>query len=394
MGWPHGDCIDIALTHNALPVDSALKKCPMSPSDVPADAVPAPRKPTRRVARKSVLPERSNVTSDRAALSRKIGAGCEVALPTLGDDAVLRLQLTDKTASDFADPVLLIAQAGTIELADGARLLRALTGIDLGMETDDDAARWSWLQAALIGRLGNTPFSTTDRITRTERLDAAASVVMQLKIATPQHAFSLMARAEAATWLALLARGRWKTDHRPVDDYLAIPCRTIIRIAQHSMPVNALRAVDAGDIFLPDSPRFLTNGEGSVRLGNRILRVSYVAPCALKITALEGDVEQDDTDAHNVPEHVKSLAIGLDGGDHGSVVALNAMPVMLDFTMGQLVLSLGEIRRLHVGTILEIAGGSPSAIAIMAHGCAVGQGEVVDVNGQLGVRVTQWGVAP
>ena len=59
---------EITQRFNALPVDSALKKCPMSPSDVPADAVPAPRKPTRRVARKSVLPERSNVTSDRAAL--------------------------------------------------------------------------------------------------------------------------------------------------------------------------------------------------------------------------------------------------------------------------------------------------------------------------------------
>jgi type III secretion protein Q len=78
-------------------------------------------------------------------------------------------------------------------------------------------------------------------------------------------------------------------------------------------------------------------------------------------------------------------------GGEDAPAGLDAVPVTLGFELGKLALPLGDIRTLGAGTVLLLDGGSPASVAITSAGQALGRGEIVDVAGQLGIRITHWG---
>jgi type III secretion protein Q len=87
---------------------------------------------------------------------------------------------------------------------------------------------------------------------------------------------------------------------------------------------------------------------------------------------------------------------GVDGTVHANAdaadgaAALDGTALRIDFRLGTLALTLGELRTLAPGTVLELADGGAGAIAIACGGRVLGQGEAVDVAGRLGIRITRW----
>lgn len=69
---------------------------------------------------------------------------------------------------------------------------------------------------------------------------------------------------------------------------------------------------------------------------------------------------------------------------------LDSVPVTLSFELGKASLPLADVRTLGQGAVVLFAGGSPASVAIVSAGQTLGYGEVVDVEGQLGIRVTRW----
>lgn len=69
---------------------------------------------------------------------------------------------------------------------------------------------------------------------------------------------------------------------------------------------------------------------------------------------------------------------------------LDSVPVTLSFELGKVSLLLADARTLGRGAVLQFTGGSPASVAIVSGGQTLGRGEIVDVAGQLGIRVTQW----
>jgi type III secretion protein Q len=68
---------------------------------------------------------------------------------------------------------------------------------------------------------------------------------------------------------------------------------------------------------------------------------------------------------------------------------LNQMPLELTLRCGALILSLGDLRRLVPGTILEVMGTLPGH-ATLCHGeRVVAEGELVDIDGRLGLQLTR-----
>lgn len=366
----------------------------MSKDDAAIEAAPAPRPARKRSTAKPTAASAVEVSPERAQLARKIGSGCEIALATL-EDAVLRLEPADEKSTRFSDPVVLCAEAGDIQFSDGTRLLRALTGIDLGIEADDGDTQWEWLQAALIGRLGGTPFRASQRVSRSGGPAAGTSVTMRVTIRSRLHAFSVLARAAATTWLDLLATGDWTVDPRPASYYSSIPFHSTVRIARHEMPAAALSDLAAGDIFLPSTARFTCDGEGTIWFGSTAVSVRHTAPGALTIIKMEGSVDLDNTGNTGagrdddpfapITTNVRAAAAEPAVVESGSIT--------VDFELGRIAMSLGALRALQAGSIIEVSGGSTASIAIVSSGQVLGRGEAVDVNGQLGIRVTQWDCA-
>ncbi|WP_024657220.1 FliM/FliN family flagellar motor switch protein [Pseudomonas syringae USA007] len=73
---------------------------------------------------------------------------------------------------------------------------------------------------------------------------------------------------------------------------------------------------------------------------------------------------------------------------------LDALALDLTLRCGELRLTLAELRRLDAGTILEVGGVAPG-YATLCHGeRVVAEGELVDVDGRLGLQITRLAAQP
>jgi type III secretion protein Q len=70
---------------------------------------------------------------------------------------------------------------------------------------------------------------------------------------------------------------------------------------------------------------------------------------------------------------------------------LDRLPVDLRFEVGRLEISLRELRALAPGGVIAVAGGGVAEVRIRAGGRVIGRGELVEVDGRLGVEITRLG---
>jgi type III secretion system YscQ/HrcQ family protein len=66
---------------------------------------------------------------------------------------------------------------------------------------------------------------------------------------------------------------------------------------------------------------------------------------------------------------------------------ISQIPVQLSFDLGQKTLSFNEVRQLRPGYILELGITLPEIIQIRSQNRLIGTGELVEVNGRVGVRI-------
>ncbi len=401
-------------------------------------------------AKQSVLTLR-NLSKQRVRLARMVGRGCFVRLP--GTQAVFSIRPADDAGVEWCDSLFLETSGGPIEIADGARLILGLTGIHPGALQSMHEERRQWFAAALAGRLAGTPFADARIAAAGVTMDVEDSCCLRLTLRSRRHILTMLARAPVSAWLDFLPRSDWSLERTPAPDLLMTAHQETVRIAQHTLPSGVLRTLTPGDVIVPDSPFFRSDGEGRMRLGNRIVRVRYTEPNSLEILDVEGKVmtenpesqtetaaahvPRDETaddaeaagdataglrsDAENgvqeqiqeqvqaqAPEQVQdeaqseaeaiaaeidaaateeSLAVGDQEDAHGD---LDSVPITLSFELGKVSLPLAEVRTLGPGAVVLFAGGSPASVAIVSAGQTLGRGELVDVEGQLGIRVAEW----
>jgi type III secretion protein Q len=68
---------------------------------------------------------------------------------------------------------------------------------------------------------------------------------------------------------------------------------------------------------------------------------------------------------------------------------LDQLPLALTLRCGALNLTLGDLRRIGAGSVLEVSGVTPGH-ATLCHGeRIVAEGELVDVDGRLGLQITR-----
>lgn len=74
--------------------------------------------------------------------------------------------------------------------------------------------------------------------------------------------------------------------------------------------------------------------------------------------------------------------------DPTAAASLESLPVLLTFDLGELRLSLAGLRALQPGQVIELGRPLAGAVSIRANGALVGEGELVEIDGQLGVSVS------
>lgn len=71
------------------------------------------------------------------------------------------------------------------------------------------------------------------------------------------------------------------------------------------------------------------------------------------------------------------------------VGSLDQLPVRLSFDLGERVVTLAELQALDSGSALPLDRPLQDFVTIRANGAIVGEGQLVDMDGQLGVMVSR-----
>ena len=176
-----------------------------------------------------------------------------------------------------------------------------------------------------------------------------------------------------------------------------------VRLATTRIRYSQLKRLDIGDILIPDRPFFSSEGQGSLRLSNLILQLDFTDNGTLrsyKVTQLHKAAveelnmynENEEHTSNETPTHLdedNALKI-LPNAEHNNPARIiPETQITLSLCAGEVSLSLHELSQLRVGSTLTAIGEMPGHATLYKGNIAVAHGELVEVDGRLGVQLTQ-----
>jgi len=337
---------------------------------------------------------------------RWVGSGQTYAFQHQGMAGELHLTLCEN-ARQQAHWHAFSSTAGTLAFSDFSPLFALLSECPAMTGDADDDGEWYWslfnqsLFAGIAELLGDLrPTSTPVSIEN--------SLGLQLDVAfAGQHSRSQL-RLSAQTLHHLARKPGW-VPRQPMQ-HLALPLVLPMVVATFALPLEEIAQLQAGDVLRAPSPQFGIAGDGVISIGQLALHGALhphpdAGHCAvfsvydikeLPMSYPNDPLLPDDEDNPypHVDEHDPShgpqgdVAYAHEQSESSLNASLNALPLELSIRCGQLRLTLGELQQLDVGSTLVVDNVTPGA-AMLCHGSfPIAKGELVNVEGRLGLQLT------
>ena len=166
--------------------------------------------------------------------------------------------------------------------------------------------------------------------------------------------------------------------HGPARNHLAVnelPMTLVAAIGMTWLGLDDMARLKPRDTILFDVRLLDEDGHLWVTQGNTGFRVRRQGP---NLTVTEQFMERGWT----VPPEAENSA------HRAELSSLEHLPIQVVFDVGELSLSLGELQALQVGQPLTLARPLSSAVSLRVNGALIGTGELVDIEGELGVTIT------
>ncbi|ASN85859.1 YscQ/HrcQ family type III secretion apparatus protein [Pectobacterium carotovorum subsp. carotovorum] len=290
---------------------------------------------------------------------------------------------------------------GHVSLADPFPVLSLLSDCPLLPLTEDDnaAQEWYWtlynqslnpVLRMLIGEIYPLSLPQKEQDSTEQNHNAA-------RLSVSWNGITVRSRMQAAdaVWLALFSRADWHHQRRalPAGMTIAIP----LTLADAVLPLSALRRLRTGDLILPNRPWFTPSGEGTLSSGTLRLRgtlqLTALAPYTFTVTDME-TVSMPATDTMLAVPHSDASALEHTPTSDNVTENLPPLPVTLHIRCGSLTMTLTELQHLASGSVLTLRD-VVQGQAWLYHGdIALASGDLVDVEGRLGLQITQCFSAP
>lgn len=333
------------------------------------------------------------VSSDEALVRQRVGQGLSLRFRLEEEFGCLNLRLAP-APFDRTPGCGLASESGALWLSDAPALLGLLSSCpallpETAPEDPDDAWYWQLYNHCLSPEL-QTLFG---------HLQPTVAIVegaMECLLDAHINGFRAYSRARVlpATLLGLLGQGGWEPRQRSLQaDWLVDLPLLLARTELGSAQAASLRP---GDILLPEHPLFAPDGQGSLHIGGcRLgLRQDETDPLRFCITDLEENLMNASIDNCAAVDALASLDPVLpelnDTRQADDNLARFAdLPLALTLRAGSVSLTLGQMNTLAVGSVLTFSGCSPGN-ATLCHGeRPLAHGELVDVEGRLGLQITR-----
>ncbi|WP_224555552.1 type III secretion system cytoplasmic ring protein SctQ [Pectobacterium versatile] len=295
---------------------------------------------------------------------------------------------------------------GHVSLADPFPVLSLLSDCPLlPLTQDDDAAQeWYWtlynqslnpVLRMLIGEI--YPLSLPQQESGQKEQDSTEQNHKAAWLSVNWNGMTVRSRMQAtdAVWLALFSRADWHHQRRtlPAGITIAIP----LTLADAVLPLSALRRLRTGDLILPNRSWFAPSGEGTLSSGALRLRgtlqLTELAPYTFTVTDME-TVSMPATDTMLAAPHSDASALEFTPMSDNVTENLPPLPVSLHIRCGSLTMTLAELQHLASGSVLTLRDVVPGQAWLYHGDIALASGDLVDVEGRLGLQITQCFSAP
>ncbi|RJL49338.1 YscQ/HrcQ family type III secretion apparatus protein [Pectobacterium carotovorum] len=295
---------------------------------------------------------------------------------------------------------------GNFSLTDPFPLLSLLSDCPLlPLTEDNDAAQeWYWtlynqslnpVLRTLIGEI--YPLGLSQQESGQKEQDSTEQNHNAARLSVSWNGMTVRSRMQAAdaVWLALFSRADWHHQRRalPAGMTIAIP----LTLADAVLPLSALRRLRTGDLILPNRPWFTPSGEGTLSSGTLRLRgtlqLTALAPYTFTVTDME-TVSMPATDTMLAVPHSDASALEHTPTSDNVTENLPPLPVTLHIRCGSLTMTLTELQHLASGSVLTLRDVVPGQAWLYHGDIALASGDLVDVEGRLGLQITQCFSAP
>jgi len=330
------------------------------------------------------LPSVDGVT---VAALRRLGRGLRLPFQVAGQHGELLLE--PSSAPSGTSALCFETACGVLAFSEPGPLLSLLGECPVTLaETGNDPDSWFWalfqhhlspqLQALLgyLRLLGEArPAAFGCRVT--VRL-GPSRVVGHLGL-SPE---SFLALCEAGPWQSVAGQ-------LPA----SFPLAVAVTLGRVQLAVTQLSRVRPGDVLMLEQALFNVQGVGHLHLGKQRLHVHLhdeTGPLCLMLISIEETSMDEDFAEHSYPalepepyDDDESLedAFGHEPFDE--------LTMTLNVRCGTLKLTLGELRQLAPGSVLGVSGYAPGSAGLYYGDRPIGQGQLVDVDGRLGLQLSR-----
>lgn len=322
------------------------------------------------------------VKSSTVAARRRLGRGLSLAFQVAGQGGQLRLE--PGRAPARGEAVCFETVCGVLALAEAGPLLSLLGECPVTLApSGNDPDSWFWelfqlhLSPQVRALLGYVRLLETDR---TKAFGCRLSVSLG------------QTRVEGYVWLspesflALCDAGPWRgrAGPMPASFRLAIA----VTLGRLQLPIAQARSLRVGDVLVLEQSFFLAQGNGYVQVGTHRLHGCIdddSGPLCLTLTSIEEtSVDEEFIAPHYAGEEDDEPVTDVFGHK-----PFDELSMALNVRCGTLNLTLGELRNLAPGAVLGIAGYAPGMAGLYYGDRPIGQGQLVEVDGRLGLQLSR-----
>ncbi|MBJ7220902.1 MULTISPECIES: FliM/FliN family flagellar motor switch protein [unclassified Brenneria] len=330
----------------------------------------------------------ASISAEQAQVRQALAAGLTLPFHRDSQAGALHLRLADGESQDLNSHWR--CDGGRFSLSEPAPMLSLLADCPLLPVTDaaDPAYEWYWtlynqsLCPALHALLGEIyPYAESE--THHEPIDGWLTVSW--------NGIRSRSRIQtaASTWLALLSHAGWRRPCAPLPDIFTLSSPLVL--AEAMVTPEALRHIQPGAVLLPNYPYFSPSGQGSVVLppwrlyGN--LQLTGLAPYRFTVT----DMENLPVSSSIAPLPSENPAVFHQESDNVTdfTAPLPPLPVTLTVRCGNLMSTLPDLQRLAEGSVLTLSDVTPGEAWLYYGEIPLAQGDLVDVEGKLGLQITR-----
>ncbi|MEJ2417398.1 MAG: FliM/FliN family flagellar motor switch protein [Exilibacterium sp.] len=347
--------------------------------------------------------------ADRARATALLGQGMHLdfAHPT-GSGRISLRQTPDYSMNNWE---FFHTGAGNLILVDGEGVLNLLsdspaainkTVADKAPKADNPDSEWIWqLYNYYLLKPLQEVFGSIKQI----HTPLEAGIPCLIQVSRGKNTAECSALIPCATLENMLKNGNWYPQLSPLPENWIFS--SPLCLGKTQLQMAQLKRLATGDIVLATQPFFSSRGEGRLNLANLSISVEFVPSdshycftvyhieeLSMNDPAINEPNESEANDAAMNQTAENSFAddeisqipmLALQSNEKAS---LDSLTCNLSICSGTVSTTLSELRRLQVGSVLLARGEAPGNACLKSGNRTIARGELVDVDGQLGIQIT------